>query len=263
MSIIRAPRPEANFYMLNKAISEDYRLSWAARGLLVYLLGKPDHWAVSVTHLRNETAKSSKPTGRDGVYGLLQELISTGYVARQQGRSNDGLLGEIIYLVSETPLTALPYTDEPYPAAPYPANPTLVSIDGKQVLKKEVSTDSEQALANAHSQVKVKARNTKFDPMSAKPGNVDAQVWADWCQHRKEIRKPLTATTCAQQAKKLAGHQAPNQVLETSIANGWSGIFPDKVLNSTAKAPSSRHNGFSNKDYTVGLKQREDGTYAL
>jgi len=62
MSIIRAPRPEANFYMLNKAISDDPRLSWAARGLLIYLLGKPDHWKVSPAHLRGETVGSAKPT---------------------------------------------------------------------------------------------------------------------------------------------------------------------------------------------------------
>lgn len=30
MSIIRAPRPEGNFYLLNKSISEDQRLSWAS-----------------------------------------------------------------------------------------------------------------------------------------------------------------------------------------------------------------------------------------
>lgn len=141
MSIIRAPRPEANFYMLNKSISEDGRLSWAARGLLVFLLGKPDHWAVSVTHLRNETAKSSKPTGRDGVYGLLQELIATGYVQRRQDRTDSGVLGETHYVVSETPLPALPYPVEPLPAQPYPANPTLVSIEDKQGLK-GVRTDS-------------------------------------------------------------------------------------------------------------------------
>lgn len=144
MSIIRAPRPEANFYMLNKSISEDGRLSWAARGLLVFLLGKPDHWAVSVTHLRNETAKSSKPTGRDGVYGLLQELIAAGYVERRQDRGESGLLGETHYFVSETPLPALPYPVEPLPAQPYPANPTLVSIEGKQGLK-GASIDARQS----------------------------------------------------------------------------------------------------------------------
>lgn len=142
MSIIRAPRPEANFYMLNKAISEDARLSWAARGLLVFLLGKPDHWEISVAHLRAETSSSAKPTGRDGVYGLLQELINAGYVARRQERSDTGALGEINYIVSETPLPDSPYPATPYPAQPYPANPTLVSIEGKQVLKKPVRTEN-------------------------------------------------------------------------------------------------------------------------
>ncbi|WP_260497913.1 hypothetical protein [Pseudomonas sp. MSSRFD41] len=141
MSIIRAPRPEANFYMLNKAIIEDGRLGWAARGLLVFLLGKPDHWNVSVAHLRNETANAFKPTGRDGVYGLLQELITAGYVERRQDRSEDGVLGEIHYVVSETPLPDSPYPASPETAQPYPANPTLVSIEDKQVLKKPARTE--------------------------------------------------------------------------------------------------------------------------
>ena len=141
MSIIRAPRPEGNFYLLSKSISEDGRLSWAARGLLVFLLGKPDHWEISVAHLRGETATSAKPTGRDGVYGLLQELINAGYVQRHQGRQDNGLLGEINYLVSESPLPAQPLPASPDTAQPYPANPTLVSIEGKQGLKKPVRTE--------------------------------------------------------------------------------------------------------------------------
>ena len=141
MSIIRAPRPEGNFYLLSKSISEDRRLSWAARGVLVFLLGKPDHWEISVAHLRGETATSGKPTGRDGVYGLLQELINAGYVQRHQGRFDNGLLGEINYLVSESPLPAQPLPASPDTAQPYPANPTLVSIEGKQVLNKAASTE--------------------------------------------------------------------------------------------------------------------------
>lgn len=141
MSIIRAPRPEANFYLLNKGISEDARLSWAARGLLIFLLGKPDHWEISVAHLRGETAKSAKPTGRDGVYALLQELISAGYVSRRQERSESGVLGENNYLVSETPLPDQPLPALPETAQPYTAEPTLVSIDSKQGLKESVRTE--------------------------------------------------------------------------------------------------------------------------
>jgi hypothetical protein len=106
-------------------------------------------------------------------------------------------------------------------------------------------------------------KNPKFDPLAAKPENVSDKAWADWCQHRKEIRKPLTAKSCEQQAKALIGHAAPDQVLATSISNGWTGIFPDKVTSNVHQFPASRHTGFAERDYKAGLKEREDGTYAF
>ncbi|WP_237149611.1 hypothetical protein [Pseudomonas mediterranea] len=231
MSIIRAPRPEGNFYLLNKGISEDARLSWAARGLLVFLLGKPDHWEISVAHLRGETSKSSKPTGRDGVYGLLQELISAGYVHRSQDRSDTGVLGEIHYLVSESPLPAKPHTDSPETAQPYTANPTLVSIEGKQGLNEAARTEKPSG-AKAPSRTKA----AKFDPLTAKPDSVSDQTWQDWCQHRAEIKRPLTATTCAKQAETLAGHRDPDAMINQSISNGWTGLFPEKPATPTKQS---------------------------
>lgn len=106
-------------------------------------------------------------------------------------------------------------------------------------------------------------KNPKFDPLTAKPENVSEKAWADWCQHRKEIRKPLTAKSCEQQAKALVGHAAPDQVLATSISNGWTGIFPDKLASNVHHFPQSRHTGFADRDYTAGLIEREDGSYAI
>jgi hypothetical protein len=107
------------------------------------------------------------------------------------------------------------------------------------------------------------AKSAKFDPLTAKPANVSDKAWADWCQHRKEIRKPLTAKSCEQQAKALEGHAAPDQVLATSISNGWTGIFPEKVASNVHPFPQSRHTGFAERDYTAGLTLREDGSYAF
>ncbi|WJN52095.1 helix-turn-helix domain-containing protein [Pseudomonas asiatica] len=90
-----------------------------------------------------------------------------------------------------------------------------------------VTEPVEQTVAAAPS---AKKKAPKFDPMTCKPTNVSEQTWADWCQHRKEIRKPLTATTCEKQAKTLAGHHAPDAVINQSISNGWTGLFPEKVL---------------------------------
>lgn len=138
--ITRSPRPTSNFYLLDKAISEDKRLSWPARGLLIFLLGKPDHWTVSPAALVNETAQSSRRIGRDGVYAILKELKEVGYLHTIGNRNDGGTFAGADYVVSESPHTAfpdavvLPHTAKPDTAGPDTANPPQVRIDSKQVL---------------------------------------------------------------------------------------------------------------------------------
>lgn len=149
MSIRRAPRPTNQFYLLDNRIAADERLSWQARGLLIYLLTKPDHWEVSVAQLIKQTQGSSKRTGRDGVYSIINELINAGYMRRTVTRDCDGGFDGTEYEVFESPkiepphtdnpeTEAPPDTDSPYTDKPYPANPTQVSTEGK------VSTDSKK-----------------------------------------------------------------------------------------------------------------------
>lgn len=123
--IIRAPRLNNNFYILDKHISEDSRLSWAARGLLIYLLGKPDDWHVQIGHLVKQTSNSCRKTGRDGVYVLIEELMEVGYVTRMQNRE-DGKFQSTDYLVHETPQIQ---QDDPHPDLPDTANPPQISTD--------------------------------------------------------------------------------------------------------------------------------------
>ena len=139
--IVRAPRPESNFYILDKTISDDRMLSWAARGLLIHLLGKPDHWQVSPANLVNETRDSGAPLGREGVYGLLRQLIDAGYIQYSRHRDESGTLREARYVVGESPKTALPVQ-----AKPDQANQTQASTDKKQVLKsKQEKKEDESA----------------------------------------------------------------------------------------------------------------------
>ena len=123
MTIIRAPRPESHFYLLRNAIAQDERLSWAARGLLIFLLTKPDSWRVSVEHLRKQTCGARIHTGRDGIYNLLVELQAVGYITAMRNRDQSGKLGEVDYIVSETPHPAEPEMDEPRPPQPDTAQP--------------------------------------------------------------------------------------------------------------------------------------------
>jgi uncharacterized phage protein (TIGR02220 family) len=127
MSIKRAARPDSNFYILNKSISEDRRLSWAARGLLIYLLGKPDNWEVSIQSLVNETSDASRANGKTAVYAILKELINAGYVSRKKYAS-----GEIDYVVCEIVVAD---TANPNLENPNLGFKTQTSIEVKQGLK--------------------------------------------------------------------------------------------------------------------------------
>ena len=62
------------------------------------------------------------------------------------------------------------------------------------------------------------------------PQWLNKEIWAEWVQFRKEIRKPLKHTTIKLQLKMLEKNKENHvEILETSIQNGWQGLFPNKA----------------------------------
>ena len=59
---------------MDKSFLEDSRLSYKAKGILAYLLSKPDNWKVIVGNLVNYSAD-----GKASVYAGLKELKECGY----------------------------------------------------------------------------------------------------------------------------------------------------------------------------------------
>lgn len=84
MSIVRAPRPHRYTQVDNQAV-EDPRLSFKAKGLLVYVLSKPDHWRTN-----REQLASVGPDGVDAVRTALRELETAGYIKRHRRRVEAG-----------------------------------------------------------------------------------------------------------------------------------------------------------------------------
>ncbi len=119
-TIIRAPRRD-RFLIIDQRAIEDVRLSWAARGLLGYLLSKPDDWKVLVNDLRKRG-----DLGRDGIYRLLRELRDSGYMRFVRERDRQGRIRGGFYMIREiadSPHPDLTDTAEPQTAEPGPANP--------------------------------------------------------------------------------------------------------------------------------------------
>lgn len=65
-----------------------------------------------------------------------------------------------------------------------------------------------------------------------KPNGLNLSAWDDYVAHRKDLRaKRLTPKGRQMAMKKLAGISQDRQraVVDTSIANGWIGLFPEKL----------------------------------
>ncbi|MBO5459690.1 MAG: hypothetical protein J5981_05515, partial [Lachnospira sp.] len=72
--IIRIKKRPSNFVMMDKTFLEDNRLSFKAKGILAYLLSKPDNWKVIVQDLVKYSTD-----GKASVYTGLKELKEYGY----------------------------------------------------------------------------------------------------------------------------------------------------------------------------------------
>ena len=78
--IIRVGHRRSPYVVIDRRPLEDAQLSWAARGLLGYLLAKPDDWQVRVSDLCRRG-----DLGRDGIHRVLQQLQDFGYKQGEQG----------------------------------------------------------------------------------------------------------------------------------------------------------------------------------
>jgi hypothetical protein len=132
MSIIRVQKT-ANYSVISNEVLNDTEISFRAKGLLCYLLSKPDHWSIQVNHLVTVSTE-----GRDAVYSIIKELEESGYVTKKKVKGNDGKFSAFQYTIFETrkPLTELPEVVPPVPVKPDISNNgslvmTEVSVAGK------------------------------------------------------------------------------------------------------------------------------------
>ena len=105
-NIIRVKK-ETSYVVIDKAFLNDKRLSWKAKGILSFMLSKPDDW----TFYQQELMKHS-PDGKTAFNGGFKELRDCGYVEKVRKRLDNGQF-EYETIVHERPYTDFPSTDKP------------------------------------------------------------------------------------------------------------------------------------------------------
>lgn len=83
--VIRVQKRTNNFVMIDKGFLENMNLSWKAKGILAYLLSKPDNWKVIVGNIINQATD-----GKTAVYNGLKELSEQGHYVKRPIRNEQG-----------------------------------------------------------------------------------------------------------------------------------------------------------------------------
>jgi hypothetical protein len=135
MSVVRR-RHNGNFVTVPNRVLEDKRLSLEAKGLLCWLLARPNDWTFKLALIG-----PLLEIGRDKTEKLFRALIEAGFVDRIQERT-DGRWGPVEYVVFDEPQSfakqvsvageaetvahhdtaASPHPEKPVPVKPVPVN---------------------------------------------------------------------------------------------------------------------------------------------
>jgi hypothetical protein len=84
MSVLRK-RLDASFTVVPNELLDDPDLDLAAKGLVCYMLAKPDGWNFSAVRIAREM-----PEGRDAIYAALNRAEASAWVQRRDIRKPDG-----------------------------------------------------------------------------------------------------------------------------------------------------------------------------
>ena len=92
-------RRERNFVTIENSMFEDSRLSWKAKGLLGYLLTKPDGWTVRTSDLMKHSTDGDK-----AIRSAIKELKKYGYLTFQRIKKENGKWDGIVWEYDDVPM---------------------------------------------------------------------------------------------------------------------------------------------------------------
>ncbi len=106
--IRRVDRPADRFTIVSNEFTRDMRLSFAARGLGLWLLSHADGFEITSTSIARQSG-----VGRDSVRRWLAELEHYRYLRRVRLRGDGGRLGAMVYEVRCSPFPPDPEEENP------------------------------------------------------------------------------------------------------------------------------------------------------
>ena len=268
MSIIRAARKETYTNIDNKLIN-DPALDWKDLGLLVYLLSKPDHWAVNAEHLAKQ-----RNLGIKGIYTGLKAICTAGYASKKpnpKGGWDWMISDEKSHIVPASPIN-MPNSDNRNADNRNAENVRLVTTDSQVNTEKSsnvVVVTREESFIDVGNHSQERARDLTGKEMTLTTEQGECKNWAStqnywatctasneeflkvWCKPNQTLRKQFDAHKKAlQDGLGQTGHS-----YTSSKTNRTGGNYAP----STSK--SNKHNDFTKAGYYENGGFNADGSF--
>ena len=92
-------KKQKSFYKsINIQFAQDKKISYKARGILIYLLSKPDNWECRIFDLVSNSDKD----GIRSIQSALKELVASGYAKYIKAHREGNKLVGNRYIISDT-----------------------------------------------------------------------------------------------------------------------------------------------------------------
>lgn len=250
-TIIRTPKnSDRPFFSTARVTAQDSKLSFEARGVLWYLLSKPDDWIVQVSDVMREGG-----LGRDKAKRLLKELRDAGYIETETVHNKEGrFAGKIdrIYEVSRS--TENPANGE---SGTREINPLHIT-ESIQITEKEIAAPA----ATARKPKTERPANPYFDAIAKSFGYTD---------ERKPTRSESGRIGKAANELREAGY-TPEQIpliygycVKMMQAQNWKGFTPLALIahaNNWKRTIVTPTNHIEQKRYQADWTPDLDALYA-
>ena len=240
-----------DFTIIPNTILQDTRVSGLAFKIYCYIafrLGRNKEW-----EFYNNEILSHFKEGKKAFANAKKQLLEYGYLVKLgQNHNDDGSFAGNDYAIYTIPQNA-PYSQKgcavegaTLKASTLKGDTNNNDINKKDIKKndlikektnkKEIPTIS--ILENVEPTVKESLtveptckETLQVESVEAEviPNCIDISKWEEWKNYRKEINHKLTKSTTVKQLKKLEkwylDGQDPNEIIDNSISNGWTGLF--------------------------------------
>jgi hypothetical protein len=191
--MIKRSESRQRFTVVNNELVEDSRLSWKARGLLIFILSKPDNWQVSERHLATCSSE-----GVTAVRAGLKELEDSGYLKRERYRAEDGRW-EWCSVIYESPCSGFPSMEKPRTGQPSTGQPSTGQPSTGQPSMENLSNITKTERTNTERIKTEEIKTQKQSPSAlAQPtadravDGFDFEVWFEtifWPQYPRKMGK--------------------------------------------------------------------------